>query len=197
MNSIDSLKERLLNEDMKKASDIEQEARKKADEILEQANIKANQIVEEVKQKAEKDGKDRKERMIARAELESRNIILQAKQEAIDLILNEVINKINNMQKDEYSNLINKMIINNVQTGEEEIVLSIRDKDRVSINLDEINKTLVAGGKRGLLRINPEYADIPSGFILRKSGLEINCTFEALIRGLRDELEAEVASVLF
>jgi len=197
MNSVDSLKERLLSEDKKRASEIEQEAKKKADEILEQANLKANQIIEEAKRKAEKDGKDRKERMIARAELDSRNIILQAKQEAIDLILNEVLNKINSMSKEEYSNLINNMIINNVQTGEEEIVLSIRDKDRINVNLDEINKTLIANGKRGLLRINTEYADIPSGFILRKSGLEINCTFEALIRGLRDELEAEVASVLF
>lgn len=197
MNGIDSLKERLLSEDRIKASEIELEARKKAEEIIQAANIKAAQIEDELRQKAQKDGKDKKERMIARAELDARNIVLQAKQEAIDLILNEVIKKIDSMSKEEYSNLINRMILNNVETGEEEIVLSIKDKDRVQINLDEINKQLVSKGKRGLLRLNGEYANIPSGFVLRKSGLEINCTFEALIRGLRDELEADIASMLF
>ncbi|MCX7694464.1 MAG: V-type ATP synthase subunit E family protein [Caloramator sp.] len=197
MNGIDSLKERLLSEDKIKASEIESEARKKAEEIIQAANLKAAQIEDELRQKAQKDGKDRKERMIARAELDARNIVLQAKQEAIDLIFSEVIKKIDSMSKEEYSNLVNRMILNNVETGEEEIVLSVKDKDRVQINLDEINKQLVTKGKRGLLRINSECANIPSGFILRKSGLEINCTFEALIRGLRDELEADIASMLF
>lgn len=197
MTGIDSLKERLLNEDRKKASEIELEAKKKAEEIISSANIKAQQILEDIKQKSEKDGKDKRDRLIARAELDSRNTILQAKQEAIDFILKTTLDRLNSMSKEEYSDLIKRMILNNVHIGDEEVVLSIKDKDRITIDIDEINKELVTKGKRGLLRINPDYSNIPSGFILRKSGLEINCTFESLIRGLRDELEADIASVVF
>lgn len=197
MTGIDSLKERLLNEDRKKASEIELEAKKKAEEIISSANIKAQQILDDIKQKSEKDGKDKRDRLIARAELDSRNTILQAKQEAIDYILKTTLDRINSMSKEEYSDLIKRMIINNVHIGDEEVVLSIKDKDRITIDIDQINKELVSKGKRGLLRINSDYANIPSGFILRKSGLEINCTFESLIRGLRDELEADIASVVF
>lgn len=197
MTGIDSLKERLLNEDRKKASEIELEAKKKAEEIISSANIKAQQILDDIKQKSEKDGKDKRDRLIARAELDSRNTILQAKQEAIDYILKTTLDRINSMSKKEYSELIKRMIINNVHIGDEEVVLSIKDKDRITIDIDQINKELVSKGKRGLLRINSDYANISSGFILRKSGLEINCTFESLIRGLRDELEADIASVVF
>ena len=35
------------------------------------------------------------------------------------------------------------------------------------------------------------------GFILEKDGIEINNTFEALVSSLRDDLEFEVARVLF
>ena len=36
-----------------------------------------------------------------------------------------------------------------------------------------------------------------SSFILENEGIEINSTFEALVSSLRDELEFEVAQVLF
>ncbi|WDC83501.1 V-type ATP synthase subunit E family protein [Caloramator sp. mosi_1] len=128
MNGIDSLKERLLSEDKIKASEIELDARRRAEEIIENANLRASQIEEEIKQKAEKDGKERKERMIARAELDARNIVLQAKQEAIDLIFSEVIKKLNNMSKEEYTSLINRMILNNVETGKRKLYFQIRIK---------------------------------------------------------------------
>ena len=35
------------------------------------------------------------------------------------------------------------------------------------------------------------------GFILENNGIEINSTYEALVSSLRDELEFEVAKVLF
>lgn len=197
MTGIDSLKERLLNEDRKKAAEIELEAKKKAEEIISSANEKAQQILDDIKINADKDGKDKRDRLIARAELESRNTILQAKQESIDFILKTTLDRINSMSREEYSDLIKRMLLNNVHIGDEEVVFSVKDKERILIDIDQINKELVTKGKRGLLRINADYANIPSGFILRKNGLEINCTFESLIRGLRDELEADIASVVF
>jgi V/A-type H+-transporting ATPase subunit E len=60
-----------------------------------------------------------------------------------------------------------------------------------------INTQLKARGIKGELKLSDEARGISGGFILKKGDIEVNNTFEALIRMTRDELEAEVVKVLF
>ncbi|SEF72297.1 V/A-type H+-transporting ATPase subunit E [Caloramator fervidus] len=198
MAGIDSLKERLLNDAKLKASAIENEALSKAKSILDEATNKAERIVEEFKEKAEREGKEKKERIISKAKMECRDMILKAKQEMIDNIFKLVVDKINNMDLESYRSLFKTLILNSVETGDEEIVLSQKDKDKFNQSfLYEINRELIAKGKAGNLKLSSETLNLNSGFILRRNGLEINCTIESLIRNLRDELEVELAKLLF
>lgn len=198
MAGIENLKNRLLQDDKDRASAIENEAKAKAEEIINSAKAKADLILEEIKVRAEKDGKDRKERIIARAQLDARNAVLAAKQEAIDMVLNLAEKKVASMEKDEYSKFIEKLLLNSVETGTEEVIFSNLDKARIDESLiDGVNKKLSAMGKKGELKLSSESRNIASGFILKRGGLEINCSIDSQIRALRDSLEGDIANLLF
>jgi len=198
MAGIENLQNRIIKDNEDRAMQIENDARAKAEDIINQAKKKAEEIMNNMKAKAEKDGKERKDRLMSRAQLDARNEILFAKQESIDNTLNHVANKINQMDDKQYFEFIEKIILNSVETGEEEIVFSKKDKARIAPSfMTEVNSKLNAMGKKGLIKISDETREIGSGFILTHGGLEINCSIESQIRLLRDSLEGEISNLLF
>lgn len=198
MTSIENLKKSLLKDDEVKALDIKKEAEIKAAEIISDAETKAKTIMENMKVKAEKDGADRKERMLSRARLDARNSILGAKQKAIDNVLNSAVEKVSQMPDSDYENLLERMLLNSVETGNEEVLLSKKDKVRIKPSFfARVNEKLASSGKKGMLTLSNETIDITAGFVLRRGGLEINNSIEAQIRILRDGLEGEIANLLF
>ena len=54
-----------------------------------------------------------------------------------------------------------------------------------------------ASGKNGKLRLSAESGSFDGGLILRKGGIDINCTVKALIDSVRNEVSPAVADVLF
>jgi V/A-type H+/Na+-transporting ATPase subunit E len=198
MAHIDNLKERLLSDAKMMASTIDNEARAKADEIVKGAKQKAGALIENNKVKAEKDGRDKYERMISKAQLDIRNKALETKQQSIERVLKLSIDKINSMGQEEYSSFIEKLLINSIETGDEEVIFSIKDKARVDLGLvEKVNAALTASGKKGMLKLSSETANIPSGFLLRRGGLEINCSIESILRVLKDDLEGKLSGLLF
>ena len=58
--------------------------------------------------------------------------------------------------------------------------------------IEELNSKVKAQ-----ITLSEKAGNFKGGFILENEGIEINSTFEALVSSLRDELEFEVAQVLF
>lgn len=198
MAGIDNLKERILKDDQKRAEDIIREAEEKANAILNEANAKAETILKDARIKAERAGENRYERIIARAQLDARNNVLTAKQEMIDKVMELAEQKVRNMDKEEYSNLLEELILKSVETGEEEVVFSKDDKNRIDPGLiARINDKLKSQGKKGMLRVSSETRKIGPGLVLKNGGIEINCSIGSQIRALRDSLEGEIAAILF
>lgn len=198
MAGIENLQNRIIKDNEDRAKQIENDARVKAEEIISQAKKKAEEIMNNMKAKAEKDGSERKERLMSRAQLDARNEILFAKQESIDNVLNQVANRINQMDDKHYFEFIEKILLNSVETGEEEIIFSEKDKARIEPSfIAGVNAKLNSMGKKGLIKISNETRKISSGFILTHGGLEINCSIESQIRLLRDSLEGEISNLLF
>lgn len=198
MAGIDNLRNKILKDNEDRAKQIESAAAEAAEETLLKARNKADEIMNSMKAKSERDGQERKERLMSRAQLEARNEILLAKQDAIDKVFQNAADRIKQMKDKEYFEFIEKMLIENVSTGEEEIIFSERDKAKIQPSfITVLNDKLNAMGKKGLLKIGEETRDIGSGFILTHGGLEINCSIESQIRLLRDSLEGDIANLLF
>jgi len=160
----------------------------------EEAEAKKKQIIE----KAELEAAEIKKRIISIAELEARKQKLKAKQEVVDEAFDLALKKHINLPDDEYQSVLTKMISFCVKTGNEEILLSSRDKQRLSPGfIDDLNKVLQQKGMPANLKISNETRDISGGFILKSGDIEINNSFEAIIRMHRDDIEPEVIKSLF
>jgi V/A-type H+-transporting ATPase subunit E len=198
MAGINGLKEKLMDDSKQKAEEIKNKADFAAKEIVDKAQNEAAKILDDSKAKAEAEGKSRKERIISRAKLDARNLLLKVKQDEIDNVLKLALDKIDNMGKEEYEKIIEKLLLNNIETGDEEVIISLHDKSRISSDLiKRVNQVLEKDGKTGKLTLSSEMRDIGSGFILKRSGVEINCSAASLIDVLRENIELDLSNLLF
>lgn len=196
--SLEKIIERIKQDAQAQIAEIKDKASKEADKILQNAKNEADSYKAQALEKAKVQAQQRKQRLISSANLEFRKEILAEKQKAIDSAFQEAVNTLVQMKDDEYKQIIKKMLISSVQSGDEEIILSPRDKTRINENfIKEVNKELAKLGKKGNLKISKNNYNILGGFVLKKGNIEINNSFETLFKSFRDELEAEVSKVLF
>ena len=128
-----------------------------------------------------------------------------AHQEAFALIDKEIELLRTKYDEQKYKNINNefvKFIKDSILSlnidGDETLILNEDGNKIVSKEVvAEINAELKAKGLKGEIKISETIGSFRGGFILEKGGVEINNTFESLVDSLKDQLEFEVAKVLF
>lgn len=198
MAGIDNLKNRLIKDSQAEADAIFKESKEKAERIIEDGKVKSKKLIEDSRFKAEKEAASEYERIITKARLDSRNEMITARQEAIDNIFDKAKDYIVSMDSADYTNFIEKLILNNIDMGNEEIIFSESDLKKLDKELlDRVNKKLCEQGKTGDIKISSEKRNIGPGFILKNGRIEINCTIELQLKLLRENIEGEIASIIF
>lgn len=198
MANLDNLISKILEDANSKAKEIIDEAKKREEKTIESFTSKAEKEKELIINKSHIESKIRKERVISNTNLEIRNKKLRVKQELIENVFDRAENTLQEISQDEYNKFVRNFILSMDIDGDEEIVISRNYKNVINENLiSSINGELINKGKKGELKLSSENRDIKGGFILCKSGIEINCTFEALVPSLRDELEDKILDILF
>jgi len=189
---------RILEDARLKASNNIKEAEKQASDIINAAKEEAEKKRTVIIENALKNADEMKKRAISVAELEARKIKLKAKQEIITSVFEKAITALNSLPAETYAKILCNMIISSVAKGNEEVVLSIRDKERLGKEfIDDINRKLAEKGLKGDLRLSEQTANINGGFILKSGDIEMNNSFDALIKMKRNELEPEIIKILF
>ncbi|NLM51718.1 MAG: hypothetical protein GX197_02690 [Firmicutes bacterium] len=198
MSGAEKLKEKILAEASRQAEAVLAEAREKAAAILEQSKKEAAAEEEAILAQARRQAEERKHRAQTIAELDARKEILAAKEKCIEETLAQVIERLRGLEPLQYEDLMYKMLLAAVQTGEEEIIIDEEDRSKFTKEfLRRVNTAIQRQGKKGKLKIVAESRNLQGGFILRDKDLEINNSFPALLRMQRDELEPEIAAILF
>lgn len=198
MSNINNLTSKILSDAEERKESILKEANEEKAKIVSKKEALAKSEEATMVEKAKTEAKTAKERIISGAELKSRNEKLTAKQAVIDKVFENSIEKLCKMSDQEIKEFIKNKIANADIVGDETIILNEKGNKLVDANLlKEINSELLAKGKKGELTISKEVRNFKGGFILEKDGIEINNTFEDLVNSERDDLEFEVAKVLF
>lgn len=198
MSSINNLTGKILEEAKGKKEEFIKEAKEDGKKILDKKTAEAKIIEKNTIEKAKRESVIRRERILSNAELKVRNEKLQSKQKIIEKVLEKSLEKLSSLSKEEYLYYIKERILNLPIDGDEKIIINLKDKLLITEDfINEINSELVKRGKLGGLSLSDETRDFKAGFILEKNGIEINNSFEALISSMKDELEYEVARVLF
>jgi len=198
MAGAEKIQQKILEEARLQAQNNLKLAQDEAAGIIEAARQEADKKKKEILERAQQEAVERKKRLVAVAELEARKQKLKAKQEMVEEAFHAALHNLRTMKDDQYELLLIDMIANVAKTGQEEIILSQKDKQRLSPDfLDKVIKKLNEKGIIGLVKIADESRNIEGGFILKSQDVEINSSFDAIIRMQRDQLEAEVIQLLF
>lgn len=198
MSDVKNLTSKILKDAEERKESILKAANEEKAKIIAKKQAVAKQEEEAMIEKAKSEAKTRHERIVSGAELKARNEKLAAKQSVIDSVFDQSIEELCKMSNDDMKKFIKNMILSSDITGDEKIILNKEGKSLLDNSLlNTINSELKANGKKGELTISDEVRTFKGGFILEKDGIEINNTFEDLVNSSRDDLEFEVANVLF
>jgi len=188
--------EKILADAKAEAEKIKEQAQDKV--AAEQAKLD-EQLIEYKKQTevlAEKAGKDEKSHILAAARMDIAKQFLAEKRKILDEVFEQARRQLRNLPDEQYHELITKLMLEVVETGDEEIVID-KNENRIDQKfIKHINHKLGPGYK-GNLRLSDEKQDLGGGFILRRGKIKTNVSIEVLLDQARKELEIELAKQLF
>jgi V/A-type H+-transporting ATPase subunit E len=141
-----------------------------------------------------KETQDRVDSATRIARMEGRKGMLAAKQDMVARSFEKAQEQIVALPEEQYVAFLAKLAAKAAVTGEEEIVLNARDRQRLG---EKLVKAANARLQNGRLRLSEDTGDFAGGLILRRGSIEANCTVELLVELSQGELSAKVAELLF
>ncbi len=121
---------------------------------------------------------------------------LAEKRKILDEVFEQARQQLQDLPDEEYRALIKKLLLDAVETGDEEVVVDTKEKRIDREFIKKINSEL-ASGKKGDLRLSDQKQDIGAGFILKRGKIKTNVSMAVLLGQARKELEIELAKELF
>ncbi len=198
MSEAEMLKEKIISEAGEQAGRVLQEAQKRSAAITARGEADAKARREALLADAQTQAAELKRRARTIAELDARKQILTAKEKLIEDTFAQALARLQELGREAYQDLLFPMILAAVQYGDEDIIVSPDQRHFFDATfLGKLNKTLKQQGKKGELTLAAEIRPLKGGFVLRAGDVEINNTFNSLLRMQRDSLEPAVARMLF
>ncbi|MCQ2969075.1 MAG: V-type ATP synthase subunit E [Clostridium sp.] len=196
--SVNNITSKILRDAEGRKESILATAEEEKNNILSKKVASAKELEKEILEKAEIEARSKRERAISGAKLKARNEKLAAKQEVIEEVFSKSVETLCKLSDTEFVKFVEDSILSLDIYGDESLVLNKDGQKIVSKEIiAEINAKLKSKGLKGEIKISETVGSFRGGFILEKGGVEVNNTFEALVSSLKDELEFEVAQVLF
>lgn len=197
MNGIQAITAQIIADAQTEADRILAQARARAKECLsayqEQAYIQSTALLE----RSERESALRKERLSHAAILAARNLRLSTEQEMRERAFAAALKQLSELPDEEYVGLLAGLAglaAEASSTGREEVILSQKDRARYGKQVvTQANERLGDGH----LTLSVQTRPIRGGLILSDGDVEVNCTFETLVRLLRGEMDRTVVEVLF
>ena len=183
---------------------IEADAQADIDRILSEAREESDQITGRYKAQAEaeaaslaarnkKTAAEREERLVSVAQMEARKVQLAAKQEMVEKAYHLALEKLCAMPDARYTEVLAGLLVQASSNGREEAIFSPEDRERVG--KAAVDKANAASGKQ--LKLSQETRPLKGGFVLRDENIEVNCTFDTLVRLEKAETTGAVVKKLF
>ena len=227
MNGIEKITAKIAADAEADVKKLQAETEQKIDALRAQTAAQAAQEKQAILARGEKAAAERLERLESAAQMEQRKLALAAKQEVVGEAFEMAVEKLCNLPDKELIALLTELAVEASTTGREALIFSVKDRARIGKQVviaanEELVKRAAPGlpssyadnkmgaflGKvvnttaavvtgTGQLTLSEQTRPMRGGFIMVDEDVEINCTFETLVRMQREKLEREVANVLF
>ena len=194
----EKIRQKILNDAQAEARKIMEGAEAEARGIRQEAQARADSIASDYKARARADADEHIRRQLSLRELEARKAILAEKWAVIEEVFDKALASLRERDRQSGYGLTMELLLKAVETGNEEIIMAPEDRQAIDKSfIENLNANLRKAGKRGEVSLSEETRDIRGGFILRRGRTETNSSFDTLLAMLRDEVETEIAEILF
>ena len=193
MNGIEKITQRIEADAQTEIDRILSEAREEADQITGRYKAQAEAEAASLAARNEKSAAEREERLVSVAQMEARKVQLAAKQEMVEKAYDLALEKLCAMPDARYTEVLAGLLVQASSNGREEAIFSPEDRERVG--KAAVDKANAASGKQ--LKLSKETRPLKGGFVLRDENIEVNCTFDTLVRLEKAETTGAVVKKLF
>lgn len=194
MAGLDKIIERIQKNSEINCDSILNDAQKQAEELRAASEVKSKADVEKIAAETDRKSKEIIDSAHSGSELEEKKEILSAKVEIIDSVIDQVAQTLKDLPDDKYFDAIYKLAGKYARPEEGVMYLSPKDLDRLPADFE---KTLNSKLEQGSIKVSKDPRDLDGGFVLSYGGIEINCSFAALIKESEDDIKDELSRILF
>ena len=184
--------DKILSDAKHDAGEMLSEALKKAEALVAAKQSEADAEYDISVEEARKAGEEVVRRRLTVADLEVKKLLLSAKKQAVDEAFEESLKKLLALPKEEYTALVGSMIASAADDGD---VVVISENDKNVLTKAVFDKISAKIGKK--LTLSDTFGNFRGGVMLLGKGVDKNLTFESELALLRDEVEPEVAKIMF
>lgn len=197
MDGIEQIAARIREDADQEIARMEQEADKQIEAIQAQAQAQADREREDILARGRRAADERLERLKSAAQMQRHTLELGARQQVLAEAFERALDKLCGMPDEEMVRLLTALVLRAAPAGRGQLIFSAQDRGRIGAAVvSAANAALGRGGSDGALALSEEVRPIRGGFILVDGPVEVNCSFEAMLRLQREKLEKPVAEIL-
>jgi len=196
--TIKDINEKIISDARIQANKIIAQAEDDANNIIKKGIKEADDVKKMILYKINQEASLKKSKILTEANLEAKKTILLEKQKIMEDVFGNALESILKLNDKDYRNFIKKLILDNIEKGDETVFIGSPDKNRISKDfIEDINKELKAKGKKDELKLSTSYLPIKGGIIIGSGTIRKNISLELLLKNVREEAEMQMSKMLF
>lgn len=222
MNGIEKITQRIDADAQTEMDAILGDARAEAARITARYQAQANAEAADLSARNQKLAAEREERLVSVAQMEARKVTLSAKQEMVGKSFDLALENLCAMPEADYISVVAALLVQAAPTGKGTVLFAPAERERIgaaavakanalltALPTDATDSKVVAllnkvaagitarAQGTSLLTLSSETRPLRGGFILSDGSVEVNCTFDTLVRLQKTEIAGAVAKYLF
>jgi V/A-type H+/Na+-transporting ATPase subunit E len=195
---IKDIKDKILEDALHEKDRIIKEANENIKKIRDDRQKDLNSIKNNIIERYEQEAELKEKNIITEARLAANKEVLSEKQAIIEEIFKEAENKIKNLDNKKYADFMEKLILENVENGEETLYVGNNERKEINQNfINDINNKLKSKGKKGNLKLSKKTIPIKGGIIIGTNEIRKNASIEVILEKIKEDIETKLNQFLF
>lgn len=195
VTGLEKIIEKIAEDSAEECKTIFSEAKAQADKIVADARSEARKKANDITDKAKAQADNKLAVSKSGAESITRNRYLSVKNAVVNDIISAAYEEIEKMSDEDYFDLLYKICLKNVETGE--CVMRLNEKDLKRMPRDFEDRINGAVFEKAAVQVSRKPYDIENGFVLIYDDFEINCTLRTVFDSEMDKLKDILSRELF
>ncbi len=188
--------EKILADAKTEAMKIKKQADEKEAAEQEKFNEQLHEHQKQTNALADKLGREKKLHLLAAARMDIAKELLAEKSRILDEVFEQARQQLQNLSDDQYKTLCTNLMLEAVETGDEEVIIDTNENRIDEKFIRQINHKL-GPERKGNLKLSNQKQPIGAGFILKRGKIKNNVSLDVLLDRARKDLEIDLAKDLF